>query len=197
MATDYEDNARRQKEFIEDLRKQVARLEKQNEVLEARVNDKDREIQEYRRRAMDAETNANRNLQGNLKSGEELTKKEEKLNATITALKDAQALLKVAESKIESQKKELTSEKQQISDLKQMNTDLKNKFEGLLALRRRTERDCALQEGKALEKQKQLEEVNFTNENLAKKLDDANVRNEQLKQTIEKVGFSKAATKRT
>lgn len=188
---------RRQKEFIDDLRKQVARLEKQNEVLEGRVNDKDREIQECRRRAVDAETQAKRNLQGNIRSGEELAKKDDKLGSTIAALKDAQALLKVAETKIEGQKKELATDKQQIKDLKKMNTDLKNKFEGLLALRRRTERDCALHEGKTLEKQKQLEDANFNNENLAKKLEEANDRNDQLRQTIEKVRVILSASRRT
>jgi chromosome segregation ATPase len=156
-------------------------------VLEGRVNDKDREIQDLRRRALDAEANAKRNLQGNLKTGEEMAKKDDRLSSTIAALKDAQTLLKTAENKIESQKKEMANDKHLITDLKQMNTDLKNKFEGLLALRRRTERDCALHEGKTLEKQKQLDEIGFSNENLSKKLDEANERNEQLKQTIEKV----------
>jgi chromosome segregation ATPase len=187
LCCDYEENLRRQKDFIEDLRKQVTRLEKQNEVLESRVNDKDREIQDFRRRALDAETSAKRNLHGSLKSGEELAKKEDRLHSTVTALKDAQALLKVAEGKIESQKKEIASDKQQITDLRQMNVDLKNKFEGLLALRRRTERDCAMNEGKTLEKQKQLDEAQFNNENLAKKLEEANEKNEQLKSAIEKV----------
>jgi chromosome segregation ATPase len=168
----------------------VARLEKQNEVLENRVNDKDREVQEYRRRAVDAETNAKRNLQGSLKSGEELAKKDDKLSGTVSALRDAQTLLKVAEGKIESQKKELASDKLQINDLKQMNVDLKNKFEGLLSLRRRTERDCAMHEGSTLAKQKQLDEAIFNNENLNKKLDETNERNEQLKHTIQKVSHS-------
>lgn len=156
-------------------------------MLESRCNDKDREIQEVRRRAADAEANAKNGLKSNIKVEEQIAKKEDRLQSTITALKEAQTLLKSAETKIESQKKEITSDKQLIGDLKQMNTDLKNKFEGLLSLRRRTERDCAMQEGKTLESQKQNEELTFKAENLSKKLSEANERNEQLKLTIQKV----------
>lgn len=196
ICADYEDNIKRQKDFIDDLRKQISRLERQNDVLESRCNDKDREIQDMRRRTADAESNVKSGLHSNIKAEGQLAKKEEKLQSTLTALREAQTLLKNAETKIESQKKEITTDKQLIGDLKQMNTDLKNKFEGLLSLRRRTERDCASQEGKTLEKTKENEELTFKNDNLSKKLAEANERNEQLKETIQKVTVFYTACRR-
>lgn len=184
---DYEQNLKRQTDLIDDLRKKVARLERQNDVLEKRFNDKDRDLQEAKRRADEAALESKRLLQENVRVSEELSKKEGRLQATVATIREVQVLLKSAEAKIESQKKESSTDKQLVQDLRQMNSDLKNKFEGLLALRRRTERDCALNEGKVLEKQKANTELELQVGSAQKKLDEANDQNEQLKRTIEKV----------
>lgn len=187
ICADYDENIKRQKDLIDDLRKKVLRLENANDSLETRCAAKDREILELKKRAEDAESESKKRLKEGLKNGEEATRKEEKLQNTITTLKEAQALLKSAESKITSQQKEITTDKQLINDLKQMNQDLKNKFEGLLSLRRRTERDCALHEGTAIERQKANDNLAHENQSLKKKLDESLEKNEHLKVTIEKV----------
>ena len=187
ISADYEANIKRQKDLLDECRLKIAKLEHKNDQLEAKLAEREREIQNLRRRADDGSSDIQKYIKENVKLSEDLAKKEEKLHNTATVLKDAQALLKNAEVKIEAQKKELTAEKNLTQDLRQMNSDLKNKFEGLLALRRRTERDCALTEGKVIEHTKINEELTFNNQNLQKKLDDANDRNDQLKSMIEKV----------
>lgn len=172
---------------MDECRLKIAKLEHKNDQLEAKLAEREREIQNLRRRADDGSSDIQKYIKENVKLSEDLAKKEEKLHNTAAVLKDAQALLKNAEVKIEAQKKELTAEKTLTQDLRQMNSDLKNKFEGLLALRRRTERDCALTEGKVIEHTKVNEELTFNNQNLQKKLEDANDRNDQLKLMIEKV----------
>lgn len=189
ISADYEANIKRQKDLLDECRLKIAKLEHQNDQLEARLADRDREIQNLRRRADDGSTDIQKYIKENVRLSEDLAKKEEKLFNTTSVLKDAQTLLKNAEVKIEAQKKELTAERTLTQDLKQMNGDLKNKFEGLLALRRRTERDCAMSEGKVLEQVKTNEELAFNNQNLQKKLDEANERNEHLKAMIEKVCY--------
>lgn len=177
----------RQKEIIEDLRRKTAKLERSNDILEGKVSDKDREAQESRKRADEATYEMNKVLKENVAVSEGAMRKEQRVESTVNTLKDVQVLLKNAESKIESQKREAVGDKKKISELKAMNQDLKNKFDGLMALRRKTERECIHNEEELKKRGKELEAQSHKMEGLARELEDSNKKNEHLKKTISKV----------
>jgi DNA repair exonuclease SbcCD ATPase subunit len=169
------------------LRRKTAKLERNNDILEGKVSDKDRDAQEFRKRADDATYEMNKVLKQNVVVSEGALRKDQRVESTVNTLKDVQVLLKNAETKIESQKKESIVDKKKISELKAMNQDLKNKFDGLMALRRKTERECINNEEELKKRGKELESQSHKMESLARELEDSNKKNEHLKKTISKV----------